>query len=333
MGILEVFLVIIVGLLLLVLSLAIFSRCCFKRSLMATLCEIYLKLTNINKSIEDVIEDINNLDDRHNIKVKEIMDKKYTNCVKFVFKSTNVLGFNCVDLNGVEVCSETEKEDVAVIYLHGGGYVRPPRRQHISFIKKFAKESKIPTYFAIYPKAPKNNCENVLPVIESFYKSVSKKYNKIILIGDSSGGGLVLCLSKILLDKKEVLPTKTILFAPWVDVSLTNPELEDYQKVDPFIDFKHEQIWGKLWAGDLDVKDERVSPMFADLNGLNEVLLYVGTREVLYPDIVKFYNKLKSDGVNVELIEGVGMNHVYPIYPIPEARKVRKEIIKEINNL
>jgi len=264
------------------------------------------------------------------IKITEDFEEhfeNFKNCVKFDVSGIKVLGFNGIDILSFNKNETIEKDDVAVIYFHGGGYVRPPRNHHISFIKKFANKSRLPIYFATYPTAPKNTCKDVLPLVENFYKNVCKYYNKTILMGDSSGGGLALCLSKILLEKKEVLPTKTILFAPWVDVSLTNPELEDYQKVDPFIDFKHEQIWGKLWAGDLDVKDEKVSPMFADFKGLNDVVLYVGTREVLYPDIVKFYNKLKSDGVNVELIEGVGMNHVYPIYPIPEARSVMENIL------
>ena len=37
--------------------------------------------------------------------------------------------------------------------------------------------------------------------------------------------------------------------------------------------------------------------------------------------------KLKNEGVNVALIEGVGMNHVYPIYPIPEAKGVMENIL------
>lgn len=333
MVILKVFLIVILSLLLLVMSLVIFSRCYFKRSLMATLCEIYLRLSYKKETKEKVIADIKNLNKRHDDKVKKLMNKNFKNCVKFDVSGIKVLGFNGIDILSFNKNETIEKDDVAVIYFHGGGYVRPPRNHHISFIKKFANKSRLPIYFATYPTAPKNTCKDVLPLVENLYKNVCKHYNKTILMGDSSGGGLALCLSKILLEKKEVLPTKTILFAPWVDVSLTNPELEDYQKVDPFIDFKHEQIWGKLWAGNLDVKDEKVSPMFADFKGLNDVVLYVGTREVLYPDIVKFSKKLKDEGVNVALIEGVGMNHVYPIYPIPEARKVRKEIIKEINNL
>ena len=121
-----------------------------------------------------------------------------------------------------------------------------------------------------------------------------------------------------------------ILFSPWVDVALENPELEHYQKLDPFISVSNEKIWGKLWAGDLDVCDPKVSPSFGNLEGLPPTTLYVGTREILYPDNILFFKKLQKARVLCSLHVGEGMNHVYPIYPIPEARKVLKEVVQTI---
>lgn len=40
---------------------------------------------------------------------------------------------------------------------------------------------------------------------------------------------------------------------------------------------------------------------------------------------------LRNDGVNVRFITGHGLYHIYPLFPIPEARKVFKEVKNEIN--
>ena len=76
---------------------------------------------------------------------------------------------------------------------------------------------------------------------------------------------------------------------------------------------------GKCWAGDLDLHDYRVSPMFGDISMLRNVYLFVGTREIFYPDVTAFYAMLQEQQITSELMIGEGMNHVYPLYPIPEA--------------
>ena len=76
---------------------------------------------------------------------------------------------------------------------------------------------------------------------------------------------------------------------------------------------------GKCWAGNLDLRDYRVSPIFGDISCLQNVCLFVGTREIFYPDVTDFYEMLQELGINTELVVGEGLNHVYPHYPIPEA--------------
>ena len=85
----------------------------------------------------------------------------------------------------------------------------------------------------------------------------------------------------------------------------------------------------KKWSGDLDLHDPRVSPIYGDLKGLRNVTVFVGTDEVLYPDVTKMFNMLDKD-VSNELIVAEGMNHVYPIYPIEEARHACNKVFHTI---
>ena len=114
-------------------------------------------------------------------------------------------------------------------------------------------------------------------------------------------------------------PDKMILLSPWLDVSMSNPEIEDYESADPMLSAYGLIEMGKCWAGDLELTDYRISPIYGDISALRNVYLFVGTREIFYPDVTLFYSMLQEQGVSAELYIGEGMNHDYPLYPIPEA--------------
>ena len=67
-----------------------------------------------------------------------------------------------------------------------------------------------------------------------------------------------------------------------------------------------------------------------DNEGLPKSLIFAGDNEIFYPDIVQYVENLKKDGVDVRFITGHGLFHIYPMFPIPEARKAFGEVKKEI---
>ncbi len=67
-----------------------------------------------------------------------------------------------------------------------------------------------------------------------------------------------------------------------------------------------------------------MSPIYGDLNGLKRVVLFVGTREILYPDIIRFDQLLDRADVEHTLIAGRDMGHVFPACPIQEAHQARE---------
>ena len=57
--------------------------------------------------------------------------------------------------------------------------------------------------------------------------------------------------------------------------------------------------------------------------------IFLGTSEIFYPDVTKFYSMLEEDPSN-ELIIGDEMCHVYPLFPIDEAKPAVEKIINVI---
>ena len=67
------------------------------------------------------------------------------------------------------------------------------------------------------------------------------------------------------------------------------------------------------------MRDYKVSPIYGDVRNITNVTVFAGTREIFYPDILKFFGGL--DQQKNRPIIGQDMNHVFPILPIPEAKK------------
>ena len=75
--------------------------------------------------------------------------------------------------------------------------------------------------------------------------------------------------------------------------------------------------------------DWRVSPIYGDLKGIHNVTVFVGTSEIFCPDVTKFFRMLDDDPSN-DLVIGEGMNHVYPLFPIREARPAVDRILQVV---
>ena len=123
------------------------------------------------------------------------------------------------------------------------------------------------------------------------------------------------------------MPGLLILISPFVDIAGGD---ESLQKKDTWLHVDACKAYGLRWADGLDDKDPRVSPVYGDMHGLPPTVLFSGTWEVFYTDILKTEQKLKEAGVETTLYIGEKFGHVYPLYPIPEGKKARKEISRII---
>lgn len=227
------------------------------------------------------------------------------------------------------VFNEDEDAEYLVIYLHGGIYVNEMRRPHISFCDRLAKKISGTVFAPVYPLAPNHTYDETYEIVENLYRHLLTMDKPIVIMGDSAGGGLSAAFAEYLADNDLPQPKNLILISPWLDVSMSG----DYGDVefDPMLGIDGLREMGETWAGDLDPKDYRVSPLFGEGSELAKTTLFVGTHEIFYPDVVNFYNRLKDEGVDVELNVGEGMTHVYAIYPlVPESKEAFNHIVETI---
>jgi len=226
------------------------------------------------------------------------------------------------------IYNDQEHPSQTVFYFHGGAYINQPNNQQTAMAARTAAETGAEVVLMVYPKEPVYNCETAYDLCLSYYRNYLDTYDcgKVVFMGDSAGGGLALGLAEVLMQEEKPGPEELILISPWVDLSMTNRELENYLARDPMLGIDGLRRMGEVWADGLPMTDARVSPLYGELSGLCPVTLTTGTWEVLYPDTVLLAQKLEEAGVDCHLIIGERMIHCYPICPIPEAKAAQSEI-------
>ena len=216
--------------------------------------------------------------------------------------------------------------DRVVFYIHGGYYVYQMGSEQMATMNRIANQTNAMIVMPIYRLAPFTTAERGHETMAALYEKVCSENEgkKIVLMGDSAGGGYSLALAEGLSQRGLSQPDELILLSPWVDVTMSNLGISDYY--DPMLTVTMGKLSGEAWAGSLPMDDWLVSPIYGDLSDLKNVSIFVGTRELFYPDDTLLYEKLKGNE-NVTLYVGKGQNHVYPVYPTPEGRIAVEQII------
>jgi acetyl esterase/lipase len=216
-----------------------------------------------------------------------------------------------------------------ILYLHGGAYVDQPLIPHWLFLDQVVKGSQAMVNVPIYPKAPVHQFQETYDKLLNLYRNIlaQTKPQDIVFMGDSAGGGLALGFSQYLRKEGLPQPERLILISPWLDITMENPGIDGLEIKDPMLLRNHLKVMGKAWAGDTDRRDYRLSPINGSLKGLPPISLFIGTHEMFLADARKFKIRAIAQGATISYHEYPKMNHDFPLFPIPEARKVLHEII------
>lgn len=307
-----------------IIFLFAFSYIMYHRSLMATLSEYTLMLSVDDVTEEEVIKKLESLRKQGDVKYTVDYDKFDLSFSEKYQSNMQVFYLN-----------EQENPETVIIYLHGGTYVDRPLYFHWQFLDKLANNTKAEIVIPMYPLAPVHTYIDAYTYLTEFYQSyISEHPNaNVILMGDSAGGGLALGLSIEFGIKNIKMPDHLILLSPWVDISMSNEEIKEYEKIDPMLKMPKIKLCAQSWAGDKNLKYWKLSPLYGDFSKLGKVTIFTGTRELLYPDCKLLAAKLEKANVDYNLVTAVGCNHVYLFYPTREARSGNNTIYKIINSM
>lgn len=221
------------------------------------------------------------------------------------------------------------KNKKLIIYFHGGGFVVGMVKEQWNTIAKIAVLTGSKVLIPEYPLAPENNCKDVFATVSETYIKALEMTSAadISFIGDSAGGGMLLSFAMLLRDEQKPLPNKLIALSPWVDVTMTNPEMEALDKVDPMISIQGLKRAGEMYASGTETNDYLISPLYGNMAGLPPTYIFAGTHDILFPDAKIYADKSKVANVETYFYEYPKMIHGWMFLPIMEARKTIKEIV------
>lgn len=243
------------------------------------------------------------------------------------FKESYETAYYYIDGNELITASLSDSKR-HIIYLHGGGYVlgKDGMKHREKILGQLIENTNSKVTFFEYPVAPESNCEKTLQAFNSAYRLLIETYpqDEFIFVGESAGGGLALSYAMQLKEENIKQPTKLILFSPWLDVSMSNPEIDTMESLDMLLSKEALLNTGNLYRGQIDAQNPKVSPIYGDFDNLGKILIFYGSHELFYPDGVKLKKKLKKEN-SVDFRFYPEMQHVWVLSPIAEANKALEE--------
>lgn len=312
---------------LLPIGFILFMYLYYKRSLISSFIEVLIKILDLQVKFDGTREDAYKKIERSKIQEQKKYElpryvKLFAELQHKCFRNMETLYFN-----------EKENPEVIIFYIHGGGYIERIGTFQWLMLNRIIKKTDAMAIIPLYPLIPATHKESY-DLLTDLYKEIIEKHpnSKIVSMGDSAGGGLALGLAEDWGLKKISQPDELILMSPYVNVAFSQENTYLYEKVDPMLGIAEAKAVGEYWAGDLDYNNYRISPINGNLSVLKKVSFFVGTREIMYPDILELYKKLQNQNIPVALYVGKGQNHVYPAIPTLEGRIAIKQIIKIINS-
>lgn len=234
------------------------------------------------------------------------------------------------DFEGWPVYTVTPRRgeaDGQVLFIHGGGYVTQIVPWHWEFAARLAEHAHRTVTVPVYPLAPQHTHRDVFPVLTRLYQelTVGQDMNRFAVAGDSAGATIALALVQSL-PPQAARPGDLILLSPWLDATMTNPEIAAIEPLDPMSATADLKALGRAWAGPDAPSIARVSPVNGPLDNLGRVTVYTSTRDILSPDARRLQRLADEAGTSIDLREYQGMLHDWMIMPVPEAMQVMTEI-------
>jgi epsilon-lactone hydrolase len=214
--------------------------------------------------------------------------------------------------------------DACILYLHGGGYVIGSCNTHRPLASHLAARTGLPVLLVDYRLGP----EHVFPAavddaLAAYGWLLGQGFEpaRVVIAGDSAGGGLTLATLLALRDRNLPLPALGVPISPWTDLTLSGESMSSMADRDPMVTRDGLQRMADWYVGDGDPRAPLVSPLFGDLDGLPPLLIHVGEVETLRDDAVRFAERATAAGVEVTLEVWPEMIHVWHVFgpAVPES--------------
>jgi epsilon-lactone hydrolase len=209
-------------------------------------------------------------------------------------------------------CEDTTQpaSDRVAFHCHGGGLVSCPLDDYWFYGAMLAEQLGLRVALPDYLLAPEHPYPAAHQDCLAAYRGLFDRGvdpARLIVMGDSCGGGLALSTLLAARDDGLPMPAGFVSISGWFDLSVRQPA---HDGPDPFLTAEWVRNRGREYtAGKIALDDPRVSPAYAELGGLPPLYLPVGQFDTLREGTISLGVAAMRAGVSVTLESWPGMVH------------------------
>ena len=215
--------------------------------------------------------------------------------------------------------------DRLILYLHGGGYIGGTVRHSRNAASDIARACGFQLVSLDYRLAPEYPYPAALKdVLAAFAVLIDRGYpaGKIILAGESAGGGLAIASALAMISEGRPHPAAVLGLSPWCDLTMSSITIIANDEKDIILTPDFLAMAAEFYAAGQDLRDPFISPSFGNFTGFPPMLLQVAAEELLLGETIALADRARSSGVDVQLDIFDGMWHTWQSFNelVPESR-------------
>lgn len=260
--------------------------------------------------------------------------------IGMILGNTREIEYKEIDIEGMYgewvSVNRAHMKKYVILHCHGGGYSTGSSLYARTLTSKLAASTSMDVLCFDYRLAPEHPYpaapEDAMKAWD-YLMLLGYGARDVIITGDSAGGNLALSLVLRLKKQGRILPRGMVLLSPWTDLTFSGKSYVTKAAVDPVLDKEYLDRMIEAYAGEQDVKNPLISPLFGDFTGFPPTYIQVGENEILLSDSLRLHKALVDANVSVKMDHFPGMWHVFQMSPVKtayEAMEKNAEFIFDI---
>jgi epsilon-lactone hydrolase len=187
--------------------------------------------------------------------------------------------------------------DLTVLHFHGGAFRQGSVHAWTPFLTHLASRLNARVLAPEYPLAPEHPFPAAVRAGEAAFEWLAAQGSRVIVSGDSAGGGLAGSVLLSLGERRHRAHVATVLLSPWLDLTTTNPSFSEMAESDVLFSRDAAREAAAWYAAGHPLDDPLLSPGLGDWRGMPPTFLEVSGSEVLRDDSRRLAAHLLDAGV------------------------------------
>jgi len=203
------------------------------------------------------------------------------------------------------VYEKDPKENVQILYAHGGGFIMGGLESHNDICAEICYETGLTVTAVDYRLSPEHRHPAAFEDVLDIYQSLNKK-TPVILVGDSAGGTLVSMLATHLRGSDRTLKGQVLIY-PYLGGNMKAGSYKEHA-LAPCLTKSNMEFYLNSWL-DKNSNPVKLPLDESDFSNLPRTVVFTASDDPLNSDGVDYVNKIKQSNGKAIHFEGKGLVH------------------------